>query len=70
MEEEVSQNCPTFPFYKLTEKWFYILYIEKVFQKTNTFLQNYGKCKTQCFIFIGFYIIPCAEYSNTVKVIL
>ena len=39
----VSQNCPISPFFKLREKWFYIEYIERIFQKAITSLQNYRK---------------------------
>ena len=38
-----SRNYPTFSFFKLMEKWFYIGYIERIFQKTITSLQNYFK---------------------------
>ena len=29
----VSRNCPTSPFFKLKEKWFYIGYIERLYRK-------------------------------------
>ena len=29
--EAISQNCPTSPFLKFREKWFYIGYIERIF---------------------------------------
>ena len=38
--EVISQNFPTSPFLKLREKWFYIGYIERIFEKTITSLQN------------------------------
>ena len=43
VDKVISQNCPTSPFFKLREKWFYIGNIERKFQKTITSLQNYRK---------------------------
>ena len=34
----ISQNGPTSPLFKLRKKWFYIGYIERIFQKTNSLL--------------------------------
>ena len=44
MGEVISQNCHTSPFFKLREKWFYIGYIERIFEKTITSLhgQNFS----------------------------
>ena len=39
----VGESHGQTPFLKLREKWFYIGYIERIFQKTITSLQNYGK---------------------------
>ena len=38
--EEVLQNCPTSPCFNLGEKFIYIVYIERIFQKIITSLQN------------------------------
>ena len=42
MWEKLSpKTVPLLPFFKLREEWFYIGYIERIFQKTITSLQNY-----------------------------
>ena len=54
----ISQDCPTFPFFKLREKWFYIGYIERIFQKTNLSSKLQKMVKTSpCFKFVGLPLV-------------
>ena len=62
--EVINQNCPTSPFFKLREKWFYTEYTGRVFQKTikyskrlSLLLQKTVKT-SPCFKFVGLPLNP------------